>query len=386
MQHPVPPSEDATDSTDPKTSRLRAIAILFIELLLALPLGWLLAQMGIGGIAWILGGLAAGVLVLHGYWIGFHGRVRPNQTARKVGLMLVGLNIGVSISHGDLTGLAAYLPLFILLTLFMLVSGGVIGLFYSRISDTNLLTAMLATVPGSVGVMASLAADYNRNVTLVSLVQILRVTTVILVIPLVARTSVVGAIAAGTGTTPTTTAPSPLVQPGLLFLALVTAGLGVLLANRLRIPAAPFFGAFMAGVGFTPFLVWVGAGIDPGFRLPSLVNLLGQLLLGITIGEYWGNRTGMGKRLIGFALMPVGLTIAAGFLAAALAMRLSGWDWLTCVLLTAPGGAPEMILVALSLKHNVEIVTAGHLVRLIAINGSLPLWIYLFRRLDQQIS
>jgi hypothetical protein len=300
--------------------------------------------------------------------------------------MLVGLNIGVSISHGDLTGLAAYLPLFILLTLFMLVSGGVIGLFYSRISDTNLLTAMLATVPGSVGVMASLAADYNRNVTLVSLVQILRVTTVILVIPLVARTSVVGAIAAGTGTTPTTTAPSPLVQPGLLFLALVTAGLGVLLANRLRIPAAPFFGAFMAGVGFTPFLVWVGAGIDPGFRLPSLVNLLGQLLLGITIGEYWGNRTGMGKRLIGFALMPVGLTIAAGFLAAALAMRLSGWDWLTCVLLTAPGGAPEMILVALSLKHNVEIVTAGHLVRLIAINGSLPLWIYLFRRLDQQIS
>lgn len=45
-----------------------------------------------------------------------------------------------------------------------------------------------------------------------------------------------------------------------------------------------------------------------------------------------------------------------------------------------------MILVSLTLHHNVEIVTAGHLVRLIAINSSLPIWVYLFRRIDNQFS
>ena len=45
-----------------------------------------------------------------------------------------------------------------------------------------------------------------------------------------------------------------------------------------------------------------------------------------------------------------------------------------------------MILVSLALNHNVEIVTTAHLVRLIAINSSLPLWVFLFRRLDEQFS
>jgi hypothetical protein len=83
--------------------------------------------------------------------------------------------------------------------------------------------------------------------------------------------------------------------------------------------------------------------------------------------------------------MSVGMTLVAGGLATILAMELTSWDWLTCLLVTAPGGSAEMILVALTLHHNVEIVTAGHLVRLIAINSSLPIWVYLFRRLDNQL-
>jgi uncharacterized membrane protein AbrB (regulator of aidB expression) len=79
------------------------------------------------------------------------------------------------------------------------------------------------------------------------------------------------------------------------------------------------------------------------------------------------------------------MTLTAGFLDALLAMQLTQWDWLTCMLVTAPGGAPEMILVALSLNHQVETVTAGHLVRLMVINASLPLWV-LFRRLDRRLA
>ena len=73
------------------------------------------------------------------------------------------------------------------------------------------------------------------------------------------------------------------------------------------------------------------------------------------------------------------MTIVSGFIAATIATWFTTWDWLTCMLVTAPGGSTEMILVALALNHNPEIVTVAHSVRLMALNLSLPLWIFLFR-------
>jgi uncharacterized membrane protein AbrB (regulator of aidB expression) len=77
------------------------------------------------------------------------------------------------------------------------------------------------------------------------------------------------------------------------------------------------------------------------------------------------------------------LTLAAGVAVAAVAVGLTSWDWLTCLLVTSPGGAPEMILVALALDHQVETVTASHLVRLIVINSSLPVWLWLTNKFGQ---
>lgn len=122
------------------------------------------------------------------------------------------------------------------------------------------------------------------------------------------------------------------------------------------------------------------------FTPPILIKLLGQMLLGITIGEYWGEKPTFQKRTIGYALISVAMTLAAGLAATLLAMQLTSWDWLTCLLVTAPGGAAEIILVALTLDHNVEIVTAGHVIRLIAINSFLPICIFLFRRFEHEES
>ena len=133
-------------------------------------------------------------------------------------------------------------------------------------------------------------------------------------------------------------------------------------------------------------LDWLPFMSDVNFSPPYEVNLVGQMLLGITIGEYWGEKPTLEKKTIGYALLSVAMTLVAYALAAILAMQLTSWDWLTCLLVTAPGGSAEMILVALALDHNVEIVTTGHLVRLIAINSSLPLWVFLFRSLEGEFS
>ncbi|BDI14959.1 hypothetical protein ANSO36C_07610 [Nostoc cf. commune SO-36] len=188
----TPSLEEHTDE-DSVVSKQQLFAkqliVLVLEMLLALPLGLFLAKFQIGRIAWIFGGIAAGTMVLQGCRILYQYSPQPNRTARKVGMALVGLTVGASNAHGNLASVASGIPIFIFLTLFLLLSGTCIGYIYSRLSKTNLLTAMLATVPGGVGIMAAIAADYNKNVSLVALVQAIRVTSVVILIPLVAKTS-----------------------------------------------------------------------------------------------------------------------------------------------------------------------------------------------------
>jgi uncharacterized protein len=385
----APNREEHTDENSGVTKQqlfFKQAIVLTLEILLALPLGLFLAKFHIGGITWIFAGIASGTVVLQGCRIFSEHPPKPNRTARKVGMALVGLTVGASNAHANLANVASGIPIFIFLTLFLLLSGTCIGYIYSRLSKINLLTAMLATVPGGVGIMAAIAADYNRNVSLVALVQALRVTSVVFVIPFIARTSV-----GNYWNLQTINVQADLInfdpsQLGLLLLVLLITGLVVYPAILFKIPAGDFFAALLIGIGFNPLLNLLPFGSDISFTPPPIINLFGQMLLGITIGEYWGDKPNFSKRTIGYAVMSVAMTLATGAIAAILAMQLTSWDWLTCLLVTAPGGSAEMILVSLALNHNVEIVTTGHLVRLIAINSSLPLWLFLFRRLDEQLS
>ncbi|GBE94534.1 AbrB family transcriptional regulator [Nostoc cycadae] len=362
---------------------VRQLMVLSLEMLLALPLGLGLVKFHIGGIAWIFGGIAAGTIILQGCRIFYQYIPQPNRTVRKVGMGLVGLTVGLSNSNSNLINLASGIPIFIVLTFFLLLCGSCIGYIYSRLSKTNLLTAMLATVPGGVGVMSSIAADYNKNVTLVALVQAIRVTCVVLVIPFIARTTVGNYWNSSTLPVKHTLLNLEPSQLGLLFVALLITALIVYLAITFKIPAGDFFGALLLGIFFNSCLNLLPFVSEADLSPQPLINIVGQMLLGITIGEYWGEKPAFGKRTVGCALISVALTLVAGAIAAMLAMQLTSWDWLTCLLVTAPGGSAEMILVSLALDHNVEIVTTGHLVRLIAINSSLPLWLFLFRRLDK---
>jgi uncharacterized protein len=376
----------ANEQAVSKQPSVKQLLILGWEILLALPLGFIFSHFNIGGVAWIFAGIASGVLIFQSCRILYDYLPNPHPNARKIGMVLVGLTIGSSNAHANFVNVVKGIPVFLILTCFLLLSGGIIGYIYSRLTKINLLTAMLATVPGGVGIMAALAADYGRNVTLVALVQVIRVTSVVLLIPFIARVSYFS------------NSLNPQILPakgillnlepsylGLLVLALLISGLVVYLALLCKIPAAPFFGALLVGIGFNPILNLLPFVTDINFTPPQLISLIGQILLGISIGEYWGEKPKLEKKTISYAFISVGMTLIAGAIAAILAMQLTSWDWLTCLLVTAPGGSAEIILVALALNHNVEIVTAGHLVRLIAINCSLPFWIFLFRHLDNQL-
>lgn len=384
MVEPMPPETKFGDSF--ATPYLLVAA----ELGLGLLSGLGLTAIGVGGGAWILGGIIGGAIAFYLYRSRRNSQVQPNRNSRRLGQILVGLAIGFSIQHSNLVALSFQLPVFLLLTLFLVLSGGIIGYLYSRIEKTDLLTALLATVPGNIGVMASLAADYGRNTALVSLVQLIRFTSIILFVPIIANVSNSRDITAIFSSVTRGLFNFDLTYLFLLTLLLIITASAVHLGRKLNFPVAAFFCSILVGLLFNSLLAFLTFIPHVDFSLPTLVNLVGQALLGITIGEYWAVNPRLEKRTVAYTSIPVALTFLAGFFSAGIAALLTHWDWLTCLLVASPGGSPEMILIALTLHHNVEIVAAGHLVRLTTINLALPVLIsvvcYLEDRANKLIS
>ena len=347
--------------------------IVGLELIIGVLMGFGAIALGLGGGSWILGGIAAGALVFYFYRSLYNNQAQPHRNSRKVGQILVGLTIGFSIQNNDLSALSPQIPIFILLTSFLMLSGGIIGYIYSRLEKTDLLTAVLATVPGNIGVMASMAADYERDTTLVSLVQLIRFTAIILVVPLIANVSNPHDINVILSSLTKDFLELDLKSIFLICLLLITTFGVIKVTNKLKVPVASLFCSIIVGLFFNSLLGLLPFVPQIDLHLPPLFNLVGQTLLGMTIGEYWGMEPKLGKRTVVYAVVPVLLTFFAGLFSAGIATFVTHWDWLTCLLVASPGGSPEMILIALSLNHHIEIVTAGHLFRLLAINLSLPI-------------
>ncbi|EKQ68184.1 membrane protein AbrB duplication [Leptolyngbyaceae cyanobacterium JSC-12] len=357
------------------TPSLMPFLMIFLELLLAAVIGFCLLLLGSDGTSWILGGIAAGAIAFVVGRFYFNLESKPNRTARKIGQLLVGLTVGFSVQHSNWLGLSADLPLFILLTGCLLLGGATVAFIYARVERTDLLTGLLATTPGNIGVMASIAADYGSNPALVSLVQLMRFTAVTFAIPFLSNISHPNdawATLYGLAHHAIDTDAWYLFWLGSV---LTLAGISVKLGANLRIPVPGLMCPLAIGIGFNALFNAVPFFPVVDFNPPTLLNVLGQILLGITIGEYWGMNPHLGKWTIARATIPATLTLLVGLSIAGIAKWLTAWDWLTCILVTAPGGSPEMIWIALTLNQNVEVVTAGHLVRLIAINALLPVMI-----------
>ena len=353
-----------------------------LELVFAGLVGLCLVAMGADGSAWILGGIVAGAIAFMGYRAQVDDQAQPNRTARKIGQILVGLNVGFAIAHSHLATLTSSLPILIGLALFLLTGSLIVGFGYARLEKTKLLTGMLATTPGNLGVMASIAADYGSCPSLVSLVQLMRFTVVTSTIPLFARVSDVPAAHVNL---PGLLSPLLHMDSTYLIWLMLVLAVGNLAANlgsKLKIPVPALLCPIAIGAVFNSLLSSVPFLPTIDFALPTVVNLIGQILLGITIGEYWGMNPKLDKGSIVRAIVPVSLTCLVGLLCAAIAMFVTSWDWLTCLLVTAPGGSPEMIWIALSLDQNVELVTIGHVIRLIAINLALPFMVSFASRME----
>jgi uncharacterized protein len=151
-------------------------------------------------------------------------------------------------------------------------------------------------------------------------------------------------------------------------------------ALRLRVTVPALLGPMALGIALAAAIPLSGA--DPGLvELPFFHSVLGQGLLGITVGEYLAQRTRTSRKAVGGGVAGAFATLMmAGLLAVAL-HAVTPFSLLTCLLVTAPGGAPEMIVVAAATSpENLQLVVVAQLLRQIAVNALMPVWIRIFRR------
>jgi membrane AbrB-like protein len=384
--NPLPAIKLAETEIKPKFSPshgfkvISSYSLICLELLLGLLLGSFFMAINLGAGASILSGIAAGAMVSFVCRIVYKKTIKPHTNLRKIGQAIVGLAIGISIAHSNIVDIGSKLPILIVTSLLLLLSSFFIGYIYSRISKVELLSGLLAVTPGNIGVMASLAADYGKDVSLITLVQVMRFTAIMLLMPAITHVSLTHnqtTFMSAFSPDLFTFNPSYLL---LLFIVLAITFAVARIGSELKVPAAYLLCSILVGIFLNYLLMNLPLIAQDNFTLPPVINLVGQTLLGITIGEYWGISPNIGKRQVIYAAIPVALTFLAALTLAGIATLLTNWDWLTCLLMVAPGGSPEMILISLVLNHNVETVTASHIIRLIAINLYLPILLWAWER------
>ena len=288
----------------------------------------------------------------------------PPRWVRSFGRMVLGLSIGVLVNAETLrlTG-EALLPVSVMIFAMMLF-GMLAAWTISRVTRIPLATALCAAAPGALTGMVVLADEYDSDGPAVASVHLIRLISVVILVPSFVRTSfeqvgVPSLVAADTGSQP------DLLIPRLILL-LVLGMAGAYLAQRLKIPAGELLaGLVVAGIS-NP--TWLQVA-----QLPTSWRLFAQLTVGAGIGA-----TVSRDALRSFKpYAPAGLMITAFLIVTGLSLgwvlaQISSLDLVTCVVGCAPGGAETMMLLAEDLGADARLVTVMHVTRMIILTVFLP--------------
>lgn len=359
---------------NPGVPRTRSPWLLPSELLLTAALSTTAYAWSHLEFVWVLGGLAAGWLATAAFRR-VHSVQIPNVRTRQTGQVLVGVALGPVLAAQSMGDALPYLPLLLGAVVAVLFGSVVVARAYSRACPVDGVTAGLATLPGGIGIMASVAAERGAAAPLVALIQGVRITVVVSVIPaiLVLRGAEGGtAEAAGSAVLPTNAAGYAW-WAALVAAAFAAAGV----ARRLGVPVASLLGPMALGLLAAFALRLLPGDADP-LSLPYLHAVVGQALLGITVGEYLAQDSRTSRRAVAGGFAGVLATFALSLAVAVVLTAVTPWSFLTCVLMMAPGGAPEMIVLAAATPSELHLVVIAQMTRQVAVNALMPLWLRIF--------
>lgn len=328
-----------------------------------------LALLAVGGMgAWmaslvdIPAGVIVGALLASGAYRLAGGNPGPwRGRYGRVGRLLLGTVIGAAFGPDVLAPLkTALLPMVVLIIIIVSVGLG-LGWALSRLTPLDAATALISAVPGGLPAMAAFADEANADATVVTAIHFARLTTLLVVMPILIP------LLAG-GAEGNTTA-AVLTEPAGLWPTVITLSGGLAgwwLAVRLGIPTGDLIGPIILVGGVN--LLGAGPGpLDPGFRTAA------TLLIGTAVGTQV-SRESLG--LLRQVALPAGalivVLISVGLVLGWGLSQVTSLDLPSALLSSVPGGASTMPAVAQDLGGDMRLVAALHLTRQLTVFIVLP--------------
>ncbi|PKK39935.1 hypothetical protein ABB02_00724 [Clostridiaceae bacterium JG1575] len=347
------------------------------EVLLTLIIG------GLGGALFLrlrapAGAMVGAMLFTAIYSVGFGRAVMPLEV-RFLTQVAAGAFIGAAVSYRDLLAVRRILvPGLLMVTLMISLDVGM-GFLMSRWTGLDPATALMACAPGGLMDISLIAQDVGADASKVALLQLLRLMTVLSVLPLLFQ-GIHRRQKSSQGTREALPL-APTEQKKLKNLwalshqekantgwTLLTAVLFGALGAYVRLPAGTLTFA-MAGCALLQ--ITTGRG-----RMPLPLRRLAQILAGTLIGVRMSYKDLLALReiLLPAMMLLVGL-ILINLIVGYLLYRITSLDLLTSLISSVPGGVSDMALIAGDLGADPNKVAILQLFRYVFVVGAYPLLI-----------
>jgi uncharacterized protein len=326
--------------------RLPAIAR---SLAVGIPAGFLFHQLH-APIPWMIGPMVAvAALNLTGV------RMHSPPYARQMGQVILGSAVSLYFTPPVVAALAGNVPPILAATVSVFLVGILGALTLSKASGVDAKSTFFASIPGGAMVMAVLADRYGAQIAPVAVAHSLRVSVVVILIPLALTYG--GFPLEASAYRPTL----PLDFPVLAAWLAIGWCLGELSEkfhfNNGCLLVPIFFGGLL-----TISEVKLSA-------VPHALTDFAQLMFGLVLGaRYERAFFARYKLFIPFALLNSFFILFASVAAGAALAWAFGLPIATMIIATSPGGLAEMTLTAQALQISVPLVVAFHLFRVVVVN------------------
>ena len=310
---------------------------------------------------WLAGSMIAAILAVL-----FGVKLSVPAYLRSMAFILLGVQIGSSVTMDTLMGATRWPLSLVMLALTVAVVTGSCYFFYRRVRGWPQADALFSSLPGALGLVVALADDAKADMRRVIIAQSIRLFFLVAALPIVINSL-------SPQSAPQAAASNPVLWE--IALVLSTSAGAALLLERLRVPAGLFIGSIFVSAAFYVGDIAHGA-------LPAPALMLANVILGASLASRFQDFT-LGELLhsLGDGLAGFGIALALSVLGAVLAGMLAGLPFTLTLLAFSPGGLDVMTVIALALHLDPAYVGAHQLARYLAMCVAIPpLAAYLLRR------
>jgi membrane AbrB-like protein len=283
-------------------------------------------------------------------------------------MLILGVYAGAALDPGLLVS-ALHWPLSLIGMVILVVATTVLNQWYfRRYAGFDKTTALFASVPGAQSLVLIMCARMGAEEKQVLIPQITRVLAVIYFVPLI-----LAGLGDWTGLDITRIRGVPdeawsMPDWTSILLTLVATAIGFWVARRLNWPQPLLIGP-LSGVA----LLQITGLTDLSIPGQALVPV--QFILGTFLGTKFARvRWRESITLSGHGIVALGLTVILVALMTLLLTLITDIPPAAILLAFAPGGLPEMVLIAATLNADPAFVVVHHLVRFLIIAITLP-WV-----------